>query len=167
MPRRERSSPAMPVVTNRASVMQNSTCSSTATSAMSTPTARGPARSVTPSRPITLASGQAPVAEAASSPVASGRVRSGYRASVAGSRVASRPKASIGRISQPNAKTVKITEVRSTAALCPRSEASSANTPIATSTAKAVLMMNETLARLDDRSALPAGAASAGRGAEP
>ena len=39
LPRRDRSSPARPVVTNRASVMQNSTCSSTASSATTTPSA--------------------------------------------------------------------------------------------------------------------------------
>ena len=77
LPRRERSTPAMPVVTNRASVMQNSTCSTTASSAMSTPSAPWASPIVTPSRPSSVAAGQAPVAEAASSPTASGRVRSG------------------------------------------------------------------------------------------
>ena len=144
----------MLVVTKRAITMQNSTCSSTAISAMSTPDRPRANPITTPSRPITLAAGQAPVAEAASSPMASGRVRSGYRAIVAGSRVLSRPKASNGRISQPKAKTVNITEVRTTAVLWPCNEASSANMPSAVSTAKAVLVMNEALARLDDRSAL-------------
>ena len=68
LPRRERSSPAMLVVTNRASVMQNSTCSTTATTATSRPSAPRASPTVTPSRPIRLASGQAPVAEAASRP---------------------------------------------------------------------------------------------------
>ena len=77
LPRRERSIPARPVVTNRASVMQNSTCSTTASSAMSTPSAPRASPMVTPSRPSRVAAGQAPVAEAASSPTASGRVRSG------------------------------------------------------------------------------------------
>src|SRR5690349_24741843 len=93
----------MLVVTNRASVMQNSTSSTTATTAMTSPVRPRASPTVTPSRPTTLASGQAPAADAASSPTASGRVRSGYRASVAGSRVLSRPNATIGRISQPNA----------------------------------------------------------------
>ena len=77
LPRRERSNPAMLVVASRASVMQNSTWSSTATTATSTPNRPRASPTVTPSRPITLASGQAPVAEAASSPTASGRMRSG------------------------------------------------------------------------------------------
>src|SRR6185437_1862256 len=50
--------PASPVITNRASTMLNSTWSSTATTATSSP---GPPRAspmVTPSRPITLAAGQ-------------------------------------------------------------------------------------------------------------
>ena len=119
-PRRERSSPARTVVTNRASVMQNSTCSTTATTATITPNPPLARPTVTPSRPTTLASGQAPVAEAASRPTASGRVRSGYRASVAGSSVLSRPKTKIGTISQPNANTVKMTEVSSTDVLLPR-----------------------------------------------
>ncbi len=123
LPRRERSIPAMLVVTNRASVMQNSTCSTTATTATSRPSAPRARPTVTPSRPSTLASGQAPVADAASSPTASGRMRSGYSASEAGSRVPSRPKAKIGRISQPNANTVKQTVVRSTDALDPRNRA--------------------------------------------
>ena len=76
-PRRDRSSPAMAVVTSRASVMQNSTCSSTASSAASSPRTPWARPMVTPSRPTTLATGQAPVAEAASRPTASGRVRSG------------------------------------------------------------------------------------------
>ena len=67
----------MLVVTNRAIVMQNSTSSTTATTAMTRPNAPLASPTVTPSRPTTLASGQAPVAEAASSPTASGRVRSG------------------------------------------------------------------------------------------
>ena len=92
LPRRERSIPARAAVTNRASVMQNSTSSRTASSATNRPSPPRASPTVTPSRPITLASGQAPVAEAASSPTASGRVRTGYRASVAGSRVPSRPK---------------------------------------------------------------------------
>src|SRR6516162_10101974 len=65
LPRRERSSPAMLVVTKRARVMQNSTCSSTATRATSTPSTPRASPITTPSRPITLAAGQAPVAEAA------------------------------------------------------------------------------------------------------
>ena len=77
LPRRERSSPARPAVTNRASVMQNSTSSRTASSAMNRPNPPRASPTVTPSRPTRLASGQAPVAEAASSPTASGRVRSG------------------------------------------------------------------------------------------
>ena len=67
----------MLVVASRASVMQNSTWSSTATTATTTPDRPRASPTVTPSRPITLASGQAPVAEAASSPVTSGRMRSG------------------------------------------------------------------------------------------
>ena len=67
----------MLVVTSRASVMQNSTWSSTATTAMSTPDRPRASPMVTPSRPITLASGQAPAADAASSPTTSGRMRSG------------------------------------------------------------------------------------------
>ena len=67
----------MLVVTSRASVMQNSTWSSTATTATSTPDGPRASPTVTPSRPITLATGQAPVAEAASRPTASGRRRSG------------------------------------------------------------------------------------------
>ena len=77
LPRRERSSLAMLVVTSRASVMQNRTCSTTATTATSRPSAPWARPTVTPSRPIRLASGQAPAADAASSPTASGRVRSG------------------------------------------------------------------------------------------
>ena len=77
LPRRERSIRARLVVTNRASAMQNSTSNTTATSATSTPNAPLASPTVTPSRPTRLASGQAPVAEAASSPTASGRVRSG------------------------------------------------------------------------------------------
>jgi hypothetical protein len=70
----------MLVVTNRASVMQNSTCSTTATSTTSTTSTPGvplASPAVSPGRPSRLAAGQAPVAEAASSPTASGRVRSG------------------------------------------------------------------------------------------
>ena len=77
LPRRERSSPAMLVVTSRARVMQNSTWSGTATSAMTRPARPRASPTVTPSSPITFASGQAPAAEAASSPAASGRTRSG------------------------------------------------------------------------------------------
>ena len=153
-PRRERSSPARAVVTNRASVMQNSTCSSTASTAISTPTPPWASPTVTPSRPITLASGQMPVAEAASSPTASGRRRSGNRASVAGSRVPSRPKAISGTISQPNANTVKITVVRSTDALLPCRLARVTKTPAATSTAATELVMKAALAPVDARSAL-------------
>ena len=120
LPRRERSRPARAVVTNRASVIQNMICSSTASTAMSRPSAPLASPAVTPSRPIRLASGQAPVAEAASRPTASGRVRSGYRASVAGSSVPSSPNVISGRISQPNAKMVKTTVVTSTAALAGR-----------------------------------------------
>jgi hypothetical protein len=76
-PRRERSIRARLVVTNLASTMQNSTCSSTASTAMIRPSAPRATPTVTPIRPITLASGHAPVAEAASSPTASWRVRSG------------------------------------------------------------------------------------------
>ncbi len=77
LPRRERSSPARLAVTNRAIVMQNSTSSTTASKAMSKPNPPRASPTVTPSRPTRLASGQAPAAEAASSPTASGRVRSG------------------------------------------------------------------------------------------
>ena len=154
LPRRERSSPASAVVTNRARTMQNSTCSSTATTATTTPAAPRARPTVTPSRPSTLAAGQAPVAEAASSPTASGRVRSGYSASVAGSRVASRPNASSGRMSQPNANTVNTTELTSTAAALPCRAARPAKVPAATSTAKIVLVMKETLAPVDRRIAL-------------
>lgn len=48
-------------------------------------------------------------AEAARNPTASGPVRSGNRASVAGSRAPSRPNVSSGANSRPNAKTVKMT----------------------------------------------------------
>ena len=154
LPRRDRSIPARPVVTNRASTMQNSTWSSTATTATSRPSGPRASPTVTPSRPITLASGQAPVAEAASRPTASGRVRSGYSASVAGSSVPSRPNTSSGRISQPNANTVNTAAVWVTGAADPRSRASTMNVPNATSTAKTVLMMNEILAGRDARSAL-------------
>ena len=123
LPRRERSSLAMLVVTSRARVMQNSTCSATATTATSRPSGPLASPTVTPSRPIRLAAGQAPAAEAASSPTASGRVRSGYSCSVAGSRVPSRPNAKIGRVSQPSANAVKMTVVRSTDALRPRNRA--------------------------------------------
>jgi hypothetical protein len=57
--------------------MQNSTWNTTATTAMTTPDTPRASPTVTPSRPITLASGQAPAAEAASRPVTSGRMRSG------------------------------------------------------------------------------------------
>ena len=77
LPRRERSIPARLVVTNRAIVMQNSTMSTTATSAMSSASAPWASPTVTPSRPSRVAAGQAPVAEAASSPTASGRMRTG------------------------------------------------------------------------------------------
>src|SRR6516225_5867412 len=109
---------------------------------------------VTPSKPSTLAAGQAPAAEAASSPTTSERVRSGYRAIVAGSSVPSRPKAKIGQSSQPIAKMLKMTVVRSTDALRKRNWASSQKVPIATSTANVVLTTNETLAAVDERSAL-------------
>ncbi len=154
LPRRERSIPARPVVTNRARVRQNSTCSSTASTAMITPAGPRASPTVTPSRPIRVAAGHGPVADAASRPTASGRVRSGYRASVAGSSVVSRPNTTSGRISQANANKVKTTVVRSTAALWPRSRASPAKTPAATSTARIVLVMNAALAPVDARSAL-------------
>ncbi len=76
-PRRERNRLAREVVTNRDRAMQNSTCNPTAITATIRPSAPLASPTVTPSRPITLASGQAPVAEAASSPVMSLRVRNG------------------------------------------------------------------------------------------
>ncbi len=151
LPRRERSSLAMLVVTSRARVMQNSTCSATATTATSRPSGPLASPTSTPSSPIRLATGHAPAADAASSPAASGRVRTGYSCSVAGSRVPSRPNAKIGRVSQPNAKTVKITVVRSTDALRPRNRARTAKVPAATTTAKNVLTMNEISADVDER----------------
>ena len=138
----------MLVVTSRASVMQNSTCSTTATTATSRPSGPRASPTVTPSRAIRLATGQAPAAEAASSPTASGRVRSGYSASVAGSRVPSRPNAKIGRISQPSANTVKMTVVRSTDALRPRNRAR---------TAKAADRDHEGKERADDERGLRRG----------
>jgi len=120
LPRRERSILAMLVVTSRARVMQNSTCSATATTATNRPSGPLASPTITPSRPIRLAAGQAPVAEAASSPTESGRVRSGYSASVAGSRVLSRPNAKIGRISQPSANAVKMTVVKASAGFMTR-----------------------------------------------
>jgi len=77
LPRRERSILAMLVVTNRASVMQNSNSSTTAASATRKPNAPLASPMVTPSRPSRVAIGQAPAAEAATSPTASGLVRSG------------------------------------------------------------------------------------------
>ncbi len=154
LPRRERSSLAMLVVTSRASVMQNSTCSATATTATSRPSGPRARPTITPSRPSRLATGQAPAADAASNPTASGRVRSGYSCSVAGSRVPSRPNAKIGRTSQPSANAVKMTVVRSTDALRPRNRARTKKTPTATTTAKNVLRMNEVRAAVDERSAL-------------
>ena len=110
---------------------------------------------VTPSRPSTLAAGQAPVADAASSPAASGRVRRGYRASAAGSSVPSRPKTKIGQSSQPIAKMLKMTVVRSTDALSARNWARSQKVAIATSRANVVLVRNETRAAVDERIAFP------------
>ena len=107
-----------------------------------------------PSSPIRLASGQAPVAEAASRPMISGLVRSGYSASVAGSKVLSRPKAMSGRTSQPNANVVYTVAVRSTAAPLCRSAASPAKVPMATRSANVELTMKETLAPPVERSAL-------------
>src|SRR5215472_5449064 len=63
LPRRERRTLAMAVVTNRASVMQNSTSSSTAATATSTPSGPLASPTVDPSRPSTLASGQRPGAQ--------------------------------------------------------------------------------------------------------
>src|SRR6478752_2141769 len=83
-PRRERSRLARDVVTNRDRAMQNRTCSTTAATATITPSPPLAKPTVTPSRPTTLASGQKPVNDAASRPTASGRVRSGYSASVEG-----------------------------------------------------------------------------------
>ena len=143
------------MVANRARVMQNSTCSSTATGAMSRPGAPRASPTVTPSRPITLASGQTPAAEAASRPTASGRARSGYGASVAGSRVASRPKEKIGRTSQANANMVNTAVASSTAPPWPRIPARLVKTAIATTAATVVLRMNPILARRDQRTALP------------
>ena len=74
----------------------------------------------------------------------------------------------IGAISQPNANTVKMTAVRSTDVLLPRNAARTTNVPIASSTANTVLMMKEILAPAGRAQRVrSAGAASAGRGAEP
>ena len=104
LPRRDRSTPARLVVNEPgqrdAEQHLEHDRDQTATMHARPPRARP---TVTPSSPITLASGHAPAAEAASSPTASERVRSGYSASVAGSSVPSRPKDMIGRISQPKA----------------------------------------------------------------
>jgi hypothetical protein len=59
---------------NRDRAMQNRTSSTTATTATITPNAPVARPTVTPSRPMTLASGQKPVNDAASRPAASGRV---------------------------------------------------------------------------------------------
>ncbi len=134
--------------------MQNRTCSTTAATATVMPSPPLARPTVTPSRPMTLASGQKPVNDAASRPTASGRVRSGYSASVAGSSVLSTPKTMIGAISQPNANTVKMTEVSSTDVLLPRNPARTRKAKIASSTANAELMMKEIFAELDERSAL-------------
>ena len=139
---------------NRDRATQNRTCSTTATTATIMPNAPLARPTVTPSRPMTLASGQRPVNDAASKPAASGRVRSGYSASVAGSSVLSTPKTMIGAISQPNANTVKMTEVSSTDVLLPRNPARTRKVKIASSTANTELMMKEIFAELDERSAL-------------
>ncbi len=74
--------------------------------AMSTASAPCASATMMPSSPMRLASGQAPVADAASRPITSGLVRSGYSARVAGSRVESIPNAISGRTTQPNANSV-------------------------------------------------------------
>ena len=72
---------------------------------------------------------------------------------MAGSSVPSRPNENSGRISQPNANTVKTAAVWATAAVWPRSAARTANAPMASSTAKTRLVMKEILAPVDERSA--------------
>ena len=153
-PRRERSMLARDVVMNRARTTQNRTCSTTATTATITPNPPLARPTVTPSRPMTFASGQKPVNDAASKPAASPRVRSGYSASAEGSSVLSMPKTMTGAVSQPNANTVKMTEVSSTDVLLPRSPASTRKAMIASRTANAELTMKEIFAESDERSAL-------------